>query len=210
MTRRVLHCTNGSPFGRQVRIVLAEKQLDYDQDQTLAIKRPAATFGALNPGLRVPVLEDDGRTLFDTRIVLEYLLTAYPETPAGAPEPPLADALIRPKHHFDDALIFSALTGLLDTAVNIRQFRLNGITAEQAPYLVRQNERLDATLDWLEDRADEEGFQPGVLAMADLALITAADFGAGHSLFEIGARPRLNAILTRHAERPSVAATRPE
>ncbi|MEE8433836.1 MAG: glutathione S-transferase family protein [bacterium] len=214
MSNRILHATNTSPFGRQVRIVLAEKALDYGQDQTLALERDAKTFGRVNPALRVPVLEDDGKTIFDTRIIIEYLLAAYPEAggsdPHGSEDPPLAPTMTRPGEHLDDAMVLAALIGLLDTAVNLFALGRNGVTEEQAPYLGRHKERITASLDWLEERAGPEGFQPGLFSVADLAWICAADYGDMRGLFQVGGRSGLQAIRERYAGRPSVADTRPE
>ena len=209
MSTRILHATDLSPFGRQVRIVLAEKALEYDKDQTLALTRDAKTFGKVNPALRVPVLEDDGKTIFDTRIIIEYLLAAYPE-PSAPETPPLAPAPARPEEHLDDAMLLAVLTGLLDTAVNLSALGRNGITEEQAPYLGRHKERITASLDWLEERAGPEGFQPGLFSVADIAWICAADYGESRGLFQAGGRPGLQAIRERYAERPSVADTRPQ
>ena len=167
MSDRILHATNSSPFGRQVRIVLAEKGLDYSQDQSLASQREAATFGPVSPGLRVPVLEDDGKTIFDTRIILEYLLAAYPGS-EGPQSPPLAPTLTRPEEHLADAMVHSVLNGLLDTAVNLFAIGRSGVTEEQVPYLGRHKERIPASLDWLEERAKPEGFQPGLFSLADI------------------------------------------
>lgn len=208
MTTRILHTTNTSPFGRQVRILLAEKALDYEQNQTRALDRDAGSFALLNPELRVPVLVDGGRTFFDTRIITEYLLTAYPDqNPNGIP--PLAPMSTRPQFHFDDAMLLSVLTGLMNTAVNLTAFRNNGVTKEQAPYLARQEERINTSLDWLEERATPKGFLPGVFSMADIGLICAADFGELRNLYLVGERGNLQAIRERYAKRLSVLSTKP-
>lgn len=209
MSNRILHATNMSPFGRQVRIVLAEKALEYEKDQTLALTRDAKTFGRVNPALRVPVLEDDGKTIFDTRIIIEYLLAAYPET-GGGEIPKLAPTPTRQSEHLDDAMVLAVITGLLDTAVNLSALGRNGVTEEQAPYLGRHKERITASLDWLEQRAGPEGFQPGLFSVADIAWLCAADYGEMRDMFRADGRSGLQAIRERYAERPSVAGTRPE
>lgn len=209
MSARILHATNASPFGRQVRIILAEKGLDYDQDQTLASQRDAATFGRVSPALRVPVLEDNGKTLFDTRIIIEYLLAAYPNA-GGEETPKLAPTLTRPDTHLEDAMVHSVVNTLLDTAVNLLAVGRGGVTEEQVPYLGRHKERVTASLDWLEEQAGAEGFQPGIFSVADIAWICAADFGDMRGVFRVGERPGLQAIREFYAERLSVAGTRPE
>jgi glutathione S-transferase len=67
-----------SPYVRKVRIVLAEKKVDYE----LVIDSPwveGSQVAALNPLGKVPVLVlDDASTLFDSRVIAEYLDTVAP------------------------------------------------------------------------------------------------------------------------------------
>src|SRR5499426_607882 len=71
------------PYGQKVRIVLAEKSLNYD---LLAVdltqnehRRP--DFLRLNPFGRVPVLVDDDTAVYDSTVINEYLEDEYPEPP---------------------------------------------------------------------------------------------------------------------------------
>src|SRR3979490_2195932 len=67
-----------SPYTRKVRIVLAEKKIDYDFEIDNPWKADARA-ARLNPLGKVPVLElDDGRTLFDSRVIVGFLDNASP------------------------------------------------------------------------------------------------------------------------------------
>ena len=67
-----------SPFVRKVRVVLAEKKLDYEfvlED----VWSPATTISASNPLGKVPCLVmEDGGAMFDSRVIVEYLDTMSP------------------------------------------------------------------------------------------------------------------------------------
>ncbi len=67
-----------SPYGRKVRIVLAEKRMDYD----FVVDNPgdaATRVSEYNPLGKIPVLVlDDDTTLFDSRVIVEYLDSASP------------------------------------------------------------------------------------------------------------------------------------
>jgi glutathione S-transferase len=62
-----------SPFARKVRIAMAEKKIEYEM--VVDIPWEAATHvPEFNPLGKVPVLVmDDGTTLFDSRVIVEYL-----------------------------------------------------------------------------------------------------------------------------------------
>ena len=67
-----------SPYVRKVRIALAEKRIEYvlvlDSPWT-----PGNSVADFNPLGKVPVLVlDDGSTLFDSRVIVEYLDTVSP------------------------------------------------------------------------------------------------------------------------------------
>jgi glutathione S-transferase len=67
-----------SPYTRKVRIVLAEKKIDYDFEIDNPWKADAKA-AKLNPLGKVPaLLLDDGRTLFDSRVIVGYLDNASP------------------------------------------------------------------------------------------------------------------------------------
>ena len=67
-----------SPYSRKVRIVLAEKKIEYE----FIIENPgdpATRVPEYNPLGKIPVLIlDDNTTLFDSRVIVEYLDHASP------------------------------------------------------------------------------------------------------------------------------------
>lgn len=91
---RVLYHQWLSPFCRKVRIVLAEKKLDFElRLEPVWDQRPE--FLALNPAGDLPVLmESDGTVLADSAAITEYLEETVPE-PALLPGTPLDRAEAR-------------------------------------------------------------------------------------------------------------------
>ena len=70
--------TPTSPFTRKVRVVLAEKRIDYE----FVVDPPGGANTQVpnyNPLGKVPVLvTDDGTNIFDSRVIVEYLDSASP------------------------------------------------------------------------------------------------------------------------------------
>ena len=84
---RVLYHQWLSPACRKVRIVLAEKKLDFEL-RLESVWEKRLEFLALNPAGEVPVLvETDGRVLADSAAIAEYLEETVPEPAllAGTP-----------------------------------------------------------------------------------------------------------------------------
>ena len=70
-----------SPFCRKVRIVLSEKNLDFDLKSENPMERRAA-FLALNPACDIPVLvEDGGPVISNSAAIAEYLEEVCPDPP---------------------------------------------------------------------------------------------------------------------------------
>jgi glutathione S-transferase len=91
------------PYCARVRIVLAEKGLEYEAVAIDLADRPAWIYEKNATG-RVPVLEEDGFVLPESAVIMEYLEERYPE-PALLPADAAARALVRLLiERFDHAL----------------------------------------------------------------------------------------------------------
>jgi len=67
------------PFSRKLRLVLKEKNLEFELQQERVWER-RAEYLALNPAAEVPVLiEADGRIVVDSGVITEYLEETYRE-----------------------------------------------------------------------------------------------------------------------------------
>jgi glutathione S-transferase len=90
------------PFCARVRLVLAEKGLEWETVEVDLSDRPAWLYD-LNPVGKVPVL-DDGFVLPESAVIMEYLEERHPEPallPAGREERALARLAV---FRFDDLL----------------------------------------------------------------------------------------------------------
>jgi len=202
-----LYCSNGSPFARKVRIVLAEKGLAYDADIQDRV-RPVEE--ALGPTLAIPVLDDGGRRLWESDLIIDYLLKTYADskpTADMAAVPPLAPWMTRPDRHWDDMTTLATLASCATSIVNIRLMRNDGITPENSDYLARQKTRIERCLDWLEERVTDEGFAPGWFSIMDIAFLCPVAFCEARDIMPWRGRRKLDALFDRCRTRPSLLAT---
>src|SRR4249920_2550434 len=67
-----------SPYTRKVRVVLAEKKIDFDM-QLVDVAPAENAVNAHNPLGKIPTLVlDDGTALYDSRVIVEFLDHASP------------------------------------------------------------------------------------------------------------------------------------
>ena len=77
---------SASPFVRKVRVVLAEKGLDYAHEQINPFAPPEG-YREISPLGKIPAFKDGDRTLCDSSVICAYLEKRYP-TPSLYPSDP--------------------------------------------------------------------------------------------------------------------------
>lgn len=200
-----LFFSSGSPFARKVRIVLAEMGLAYEADVADGL-RPLS--GELGPTLSVPVLEDGAHKLWESDLIVDYLLRTYPQEVArSAGTPKLAPWLARPDRHWHDMAVLATIATCASSVVNLRLMASDGITPDNSDYLARQRVRIERCLDWLDAEATEEGFAPGWFSIMDIAFICPMAFAEARGVVEWRGRRRLDALFDRYRDRPSLKET---
>lgn len=202
-----LYFSEGSPFARKVRIVLAEKGMAFESDVNNGLRSPEA---AATPTMAVPVLEDGALRLWESDLIIDYLLRTYPDAKpsvADSAQPPLSPWLARPDRHWQDMATLAMIATCASSMVNLRLMSVDGITPENSDYLARQKTRFEKCLDWLEANVTDEGFAPGWFSIMDIALICPLIFCETRDVAAWRGRPRLEALVARYQGRPSLLTT---
>ena len=76
---RILYYHQQSNFSRKIRILLAEKHVDYQLEEINLADKPAYFFD-ISPLAKVPVfVDEDGKTIWDSSLIAEYIDEKYPE-----------------------------------------------------------------------------------------------------------------------------------
>lgn len=75
-----LYGVNVSPFVRKVRIVMAEKGLDYEHVSVNPMRPPDA-YREISPLGKIPAYTDGDKTLADSSVICAYIDAQHPEPP---------------------------------------------------------------------------------------------------------------------------------
>ncbi|MDR2219118.1 MAG: glutathione S-transferase N-terminal domain-containing protein [Methylobacillus sp.] len=74
-----LFITQGSPYARKVRVVLAEKHIECELVTVASLAAPDSPVSEFNPLGKVPTLVlDDGTSYYDSAVIVDYLDNKVP------------------------------------------------------------------------------------------------------------------------------------
>ena len=192
-----------SPYARKVRIALAEKKIEYDfvEESPWAEQTTVPTY---NPLGKVPVLVlDDGTTLFDSRVIVEYLDTVSPVSRL-IPEPNRQRIVVKRWEALADGICDAAVAVVLESRRSARQ--------QNKDWLDRQLRKVDLGLKELGNELGEKVWCNGeAYSLADIATGCAlAYLDLRHAAIDWrAAYPNLVKLAEKLAKRPSFAETVP-
>lgn len=192
-----------SPYVRKARVVLAEKKIDYD----LVLDSPWIPGSAVvqhNPLGKVPVLLlDDESSLYDSRVIVEYLDTVSPNNrliPASGRE----RITVKRWEALGDGVSDAAALAVVEAR------RPPGEKSES--WIERQRGKVLAGLQVMSDDLGEQPWCHGnALSLADIAVGSALGYVA-FRFPEIDWRtqyPNLGKLYDKLMQRPSFAETVP-
>lgn len=194
-----------SPYVRKVRIVMAEKKIDYDlvlED----VWSPDTLIQQSNPLGKVPCLMmDDGGAMFDSRVIVEYLDIL---TPVGKLIP------VSGRERAEVKCWEALADGLLDAAILVRMEKvLRSAEQQSEKWVERQMSKVHASLKAMSAGLGDKPFCVGThYSLADVA--TGCALGWLSFRFpEITWRedyPDLAKLLDKLSERPSFKDTVPK
>jgi glutathione S-transferase len=196
----------GSPYVRKVRIVMAEKKLDY-QFVLEDVWATDTTITDANPLGKVPCLiMDGGEALFDSRVIVEYLDTL---SPVGKliPSSGRERAEVKTWEALADGLLDASILARLEATWPGRK------DSERSPaWIARQMGKIDDSLIAMDRALAERSNCVGIhLSLADIAVGAALgylDFRFPNIDWR-GRHPNLGALYERLAQRQSFIETAP-
>ena len=195
--------TYTSPYTRKVRIVLAEKKIDYDFVEE-SPSTPGSTVPNLNPIGKVPVLLlDDDTPVFDSPVIVEYLDNVAPNSKLTP----------QPNRERMEAKRWEALAdGMLDAAVAVRIESLLPKKEQNATVIERNQAAIVRCIAFMSNSLGDGAWCIGNhFGLADIAV------GCALGYLELrfpdldwrGAHPNLGKLYDKLMQRVSFAETAP-
>ena len=195
--------TPASPFTRKARVVLAEKRIEYE----FVIDAPNDANSKVpnfNPLGKVPVLIiDDDTTVFDSRVIVEYLDHASPVTKL-IPEDT--------RHRIQVKRWEALADGCTDATVAVVMEKRRPANLQSADWLARQQGKIDRALKVMSDELGPRSWCSG-------EFFNLSDIAVGCCLGFLDLRqpernwrktyPNLAKLAEKLAQRPSFKDTAP-
>lgn len=150
-----------SPYARKVRIVLAEKKIEYDFELD-SPWTPESNIPDINPLGKIPVLVlDDETVLFDSRVIVEYLDNVAPNN----------KLMPAPNRERTEVKRWEALAdGICDAAVLIFLEKMRPAKQQSADWITRQEDKITRSLDFMSEQLGESSWCMGThFSLADIA-----------------------------------------
>jgi len=186
-----------SPFARKLRIVFNELESKIPQAKCefVAIdffNADRQKLKELSPIMKVPVLEWDGKILYDSRVIFNELVSRG----------------WLPAFNWDQQNTLSIIDGVMDSYVNILLLRRSKMDLDPTSVLgTSHGERISLSLAVLEKAVEKNQFQNwDFLAISLYALI---DWAIFRELNQFKEYPALLKFYAAQKNRPSIQATDP-
>jgi len=176
--------TAASPYVRKVRVVLAEKRLDY-QFVIEDVWSPDTTIASSNPLGKVPCLiMEGGEAMFDSRVIVEYLDTLSP----------VGKLIPQQSRERAEVKTWEALAdGVMDAGMLCRMeatWALRADSERSQAWMDRQRVKIDSGIAAMSKGLADKPFCSGIhLSLSDIAVGCALGW-IGHRFPEVDWRAR--------------------
>jgi glutathione S-transferase len=207
MSDFIVHSVPGSPFGRAVLAALEEKGARY----RLAPLTPGAAKSpehlARHPFGRIPVLEHDGFSLYETQAILRYLDRVLP-LPALTPADPRRAAGMDQVMNINDWYLFQGVCNVI-AFQRIVGPRLLGLKTDEAAIEAAMPRARTVFAELARLLGEQPYFAGEAVSLADLLVAPQIDVMASTPEWSELGVPHVNlaAWLKRMQARPSFVAT---
>jgi glutathione S-transferase len=185
----VLYGSKTSPFVRRIRILMDQISHEF-KELSIFEEQDASLLKMINPVNQIPVLVDRENTIWDSRVIFNYLNSI---------------------HRFQnmdwkDENQLTAIDGALNSGVSLLLMKRSGINiSDSLMYVNRQKERIESILDYLKSYIKDEGLQEW--NFHSISLYCFLDWANFREIISIENRPECRSFLEQHKTKPSIINT---
>ena len=178
-----------SPYVRKIRLCLHDK-IAYEFKTINYLEVHDANYlKSINPINKIPILIDQKQTIYDSRVIYNYLSKKYSWTTLS----------------IEEENILSAIDAGLDTSINLFSLKRGGLDlAQPNTYITRQQDRIPLILQFLSPWA-RKNKEWNFLAMS---LYSYLDWGSFRGLLDLTDYPDMENFLTHFQNAPGVHETK--
>ncbi|MBV1790578.1 glutathione S-transferase family protein [Marinobacterium sp. D7] len=181
-----------SPYVRRIRLLLADAGQGYEFSDLNIYGEDRDQLRRQNPALKIPVLYDGDEVIYDSRVIFRYLQEKLGLAPIS----------------WKQENLLTIIDAANDSMVAILLSQRSGLdTGEDRLYFNLQRERVEKSLQALDQRVDEGEF--GVWDYPSICLYSMFDWGLFRGLIDAAQYPHLAAWLAEQREQTGVANSDP-
>lgn len=145
----------------------------------------AVDLNKINPINQIPVLVDGENTIWDSRVIFNYLNSKHSFQ----------------KMDWNDENQLTAIDGAMNAAVSLLMLKRSGInTQEPYMYIVRQKDRIESILDYLKPYISNEALKEW--NFHTISLYCFLDWALFRDLISIDHRPECITLLEKYKTKP--------
>ena len=207
MSEFIVHSIPGSPFGRAVLATLEEKGASYRLSTVVPGTFRSPEHLARHPFGRVPVLEHDGFSLYETQAILRYLDRVLP-TPALTPADPKRAARMDQVININDWYLFHGVGNVI-VFHRVVGPRVMGLKPDEAAIEAAMPKAQAVFRELARLLGQQSYFAGDAMSLADLLVAPGIDFFTQTPEWKVLGAPHANIVawLARMEARPSLKAT---
>jgi glutathione S-transferase len=207
MSEFTVHSIPGSPFGRAVLATLEEKGASYRLAPAAPGTLRSPQHLARHPFGRVPVLEHNGFSLYETQAILRYLDRVLP-TPALTPADPKRAARMDQVMNVNDWYLFQGVANVI-VFHRVVGPRVMGLTPDEAAIEAAMPKARAVFEELVRLLGEQPYFAGEAVSLADLLVAPQIGFFTQTPEWSVLGAPHANLVawLARMEARPSLNAT---
>ena len=207
MSEFIVHSIPGSPFGRAVLATLEEKGASYRLSPVAPSTFRSPEHLVRHPFGRVPVLEHDGFSLYETQAILLYLDRVLP-TPALTPADPKRAARMDQVMNINDWYLFHGVGNVI-IFHRVVGPRVMGLKPDEAAIEAAMPKAQAVFRELARLLGQQSYFAGDAMSLADLLVAPGIDFFTQTPEWKVLGAPHANLVawLARMEARPSLKAT---